>query len=64
MNGTFCEYRGCVGSIDYSSEDKIHFGKLLNTDDLVNYEADSIESLYDEFHKAVNDYLDTQRRLD
>lgn len=55
--GTFVEYKGFVGTIEYSSEDKIHYGSIENTKDFVNYEANSIEELYKEFHKAIDDYL-------
>lgn len=55
--GTFKKYRGYYGSIEYSPDDDIHFGKINNIKDLVNYEANTIEELRDEFHKAVDDYI-------
>lgn len=55
--GTFVEYKGYTGSIEYSTEDKIHYGSLLDIKDFINYEADTIKELFDEFHKAVDDYL-------
>lgn len=55
--GTFVEYKGYTGSIEYSPEDKIHYGSLLYIKDFINYEANTVEDLFDEFHKAVDDYL-------
>lgn len=55
--GQFKEYKGYIGSIEYSVEDSIHYGKLSNIEDLVNYEAGNITDLEKEFHKAVDDYI-------
>lgn len=56
--GQFVEYRGYIGSIEYDLEDELHYGKLLNIDDLVNYHADNIIDLEKQFHNAVDDYID------
>ena len=61
--GQFKEYKGYVGSIEYSVEDSIHYGKLLNIKDLVNYEAGNITDLEKEFHKAVDDYIEFKKEL-
>lgn len=64
--GTFKEYKGYVGSILYSPEDRIHYGKVLFTNEnhLVNYEAENIVKLEEEFHKAVDDYLEFCKDID
>ena len=62
--GVFNEYKGFTGSIEYSFEDKCHYGRLLNISDLVNYEADTIEDLYEEFCKAVDDYIELKKGVD
>lgn len=51
----FESYKGFEGSIEVT-DDKYH-GIILNIDDFVNYTADSLEELQEEFHKAVDDYL-------
>ena len=53
--GKFKEYKGFVGSIEIT--DGKHHGILLDIKDFVNYTADSLEELEEEFHKAVDDYL-------
>jgi len=57
------EYKGYIGSIDYSPEDKCFYGKLEMIDDLVTFEADNAAELEANFHAAVNDYLETCRAL-
>ena len=43
--GQFVEYKGYIGSIEYKSEDKLHYGSLLNIDDFVNYHEDNVIDL-------------------
>ena len=40
--GTFIKCKGYEGTIEYSPDNKLHYG-LLICDDLVNYQADTIE---------------------
>ena len=57
------EYKGYIGSIEYSSEDKCFFGKLEMIDDLVTFESDNAQELETNFHNAVNEYLLTCKEL-
>ena len=57
MNKDF-EYKGYIGSIDFSVEDKIFYGKVLGIRALISYEGKNGEELIEDFHKAVDDYLD------
>ena len=52
-------YRGCVGSVEYSEEDACFFGTLLHTTDLISYEAESPSTLQRTFKGAVDDYFKT-----
>jgi predicted HicB family RNase H-like nuclease len=56
--GKFYEYKGYTGSIEFSSDDQCYFGRLLNINDLVHYEADTVEDLNEEFKEAVDDYIE------
>ena len=53
------QYKGFIGSIEYSSEDKYFFKKLEMIDDLVTFESDNAHDLESNFHDAVNEYLQT-----
>ena len=57
------EYKGYIGSIEYSAEDKCFFGKLEMIDDLVTFEATNAQDLEDNFHTVVDDYLETCKIL-
>lgn len=55
---TMLEYKGYVGSIEYSDDDDVLHGRLEFIRDLVTYEGDDATSLRSAFHEAVDDYLD------
>ena len=53
------EYKGYIGSIEYSEEDDCLFGQVLGmSKDLISYEGNTASELYEDFKGAVNDYLD------
>ncbi len=51
------KYKGFLGSVNFSEEDNVFFGKLEGIDGLVNFEGTSVEELKSAFHEAVDDYL-------
>ena len=51
------KYNGFIGSVDFSEEDNIFFGKIEGIDGLVNFEGSSVDELKSAFHEAVEDYL-------
>ena len=55
------EYKDYLGTVEYSSADKILYGQILGINGLVSYEGRSIESLQKDFEEAVDDYLDMCR---
>ena len=61
--GQFYDYKGYSGTIEYDTEDKIHYGKLLGIRDLVNYHANSIDELYENFRYAVDDYIEFKKEV-
>ena len=52
------KYKEFVGSVHYSSDDNVFFGKLIGIDDLITFEGDSVEELKKSFEDAVDDYID------
>ena len=58
MNNTM-EYKGYVGSVEFSAEDELLFGKVMGIRALISYEGKDVESLVSDFHEAVDEYLDT-----
>ena len=57
------EYKGYLGSVEYSHEDKCFFGKLEMIDDLVTFEANAADELETNFHTVVDEYLLTCKEL-
>ena len=57
MKSNILEYKGYYTKIEYSAEDKVLFGKIEGISDLVNFESESSETIENEFHAAVDDYL-------
>ena len=54
--GQFVEYKGYVGTIEYSPEDNIYYGHLLNIEDFISYDGSSVEELYIDYQGAVDFY--------
>ena len=52
------QYKGYFGNIEISLDDNIMYGTLLYVNDLVTYEASSVEELKKSFEDAVDEYLD------
>ena len=58
MNNTI-QYKGYVGSVEFSEEDGIFYGKVMGVQSLISYEGENEEELLNDFHAAVDDYLKT-----
>ena len=52
------EYQGYFGSVNYSAEDELFYGKVEFIRSLISYEGDNVESLKANFHEAVDDYFE------
>ena len=58
------EYKGFNGSVRYSAEDHVFFGKVENIRSLVTFEGTDLDSLKLAFIEAVDDYLESNQDLD
>ena len=56
MNNTM-EYKGYVGSVEFSEADALFFGKVMGIRALISYEGKNARELVEDFHSAVEDYL-------
>ncbi len=52
------EYKGYVGSIEFSEEDELFYGKVQGIRTLISYEGSNAAELINDFHIAVDDYLE------
>jgi predicted HicB family RNase H-like nuclease len=58
------EYKNYYGSVHYSDEDKIFYGKLEFIRNLITYEGIDVNSIRKAFEDAVDDYLETCKTQD
>jgi predicted HicB family RNase H-like nuclease len=52
------EYKGYIGTVEFSEEDALFFGKVVGIRALISYEGASAKALVNDFHEAVDDYID------
>ncbi len=52
------EYKGYVGSVEFSETDGLFYGKVQDVRSLISYEGTDAESLVEDFHNAVDDYIE------
>lgn len=57
MNNTM-EYKDYIGSVEFSEADGIFFGKVQGIRSLISYEGTTAKELVEDFHCAVDDYLE------
>lgn len=56
MNNTL-EYKGYVGCVEFSEQDRIFYGKVKGIHSLISYEGTTINELTKDFHEAIDSYL-------
>ena len=51
------KYKEFIGSVHFSMEDEVFYGKLEGIDDLIMFEGRSVKELKSAFIEAVDDFL-------
>ena len=52
------EYKGYIGSVEFSEADELFYGKVQGIRALISYEGSDAEGLIKDFHEAVDAYLE------
>lgn len=52
------EYKGYIGSVEFSETDEIFFGQVQGIRSLISYEGTNAKELIKDFHEAVDEYLE------
>ena len=52
------EYKGYIGSVEFSETHEVFFGKVLGIRALISYEGTSAKELIEDCHGAVDAYLE------
>jgi predicted HicB family RNase H-like nuclease len=55
------QYKDYIGTVDYSAEDEVFYGKVHGLRDLITFEGSSVRELKSAFKASVEDYLETCR---
>ena len=50
-------YKGFIGSVHFSADDKVFFGKVEGINDLVTFEGETVKELTDAFHYVVDEHI-------
>jgi len=50
-------YNGYNGSVEFSDDDSIFYGRIMSINDHITYDGFSVAELRDNFQNAVNDYI-------
>lgn len=53
------EYKGYYGSVNYSKDDDILYGKIEFIHDLVDFQGASLSEIKSAFHTSVDEYIET-----
>ncbi|RPJ60668.1 MAG: type II toxin-antitoxin system HicB family antitoxin [Acidobacteria bacterium] len=51
-------YKDFIGSVHFSEEDAVFYGKIEGINDLVSFEGQTVEQIRQSFREAVDDYVD------
>ena len=52
------QYKDFIGSVHFSAEDGVFFGKIEGINDLVSFEGSTVDEIKTAFIEAVEDYID------
>lgn len=50
-------YKGFIGSVHFSSTDKVFFGKVEGVNDLITFEGESVDELVSSFQYVVDEHI-------
>lgn len=53
----YLHYKDYIGSVEFSEEDAVFHGKVVGIKSLISFEGDSVNSIVEDFHNAVDEYL-------
>ncbi|HRZ98840.1 MAG TPA: type II toxin-antitoxin system HicB family antitoxin [Paludibacter sp.] len=50
-------YKGFIGSVHFSADDNVFFGKVEGINDLITFEGESVKELTDAFRYVIDEHL-------
>ena len=58
------QYKNYFGSVHFSADDELFYGKIEGINDLITFEGESVKQLKSAFEEAVDDYLQLCAQVD
>jgi len=58
MAKNYMQYKGYVGSVEFTEGDGVFHGKVVGVKPLLSFEGDSVRGLIEDFQNSVDEYLD------
>ena len=59
MRGTaMIEYKGYRATVDFDGEAKVFYGEVIDLNDVITFQGESVKELEQAFHDSVDDYLE------
>jgi predicted HicB family RNase H-like nuclease len=52
------QYKDFIGSVHFSTEDEVFFGRIEGIDDLITFEGTTVKEIKKSFIEAVEDYIE------
>lgn len=56
-------YKGYAARVEYDDEDEIFFGRIVGIRDGVSFHSETVAGLKSAFREAVDDYIDTCKKI-
>jgi len=53
------KHKGYIGSVNFDADDRIFHGRVMGLEDVIGFEGSTVNELEQDFHNAVDDYLET-----
>ena len=50
-------YKGFIGSVRFSAQDDVFFGKVEGVNDLITFEGNSVQELKDAFRYVIDEHI-------
>ena len=61
MSRSLVEYKGYLGAIRFDAEESVLRGRVVNIDDIVTFQGETVDEVIAEFKESVDDYLEQCR---
>ena len=56
-------YKGYIARVEFDPRDNIFWGKVLGVADRISFEGETVDQLIEDFHNAINFYLEDCARI-